>query len=41
MLAWCHKYWLRVDDPAFERIVWLYSKKYGTKHYEVFKAIIV
>lgn len=39
VLAWCHKYWLRVDDPAFERIVWLYSKKYGTKHYEVFKAI--
>ncbi len=39
VLAWCHKYWLRVDDPAFERIVWLYSKKYGTRHYEVFKAI--
>ena len=39
VLAWCHKYWLRVDDPAFERIVWLYSKKYGTKHYDVFKAI--
>jgi len=39
VLAYCHKYWLRVDDPAFERVVWLYSRKYGTKHYEVFKAI--
>ncbi|PKL23035.1 MAG: hypothetical protein CVV47_16780 [Spirochaetae bacterium HGW-Spirochaetae-3] len=39
VLAYCHKYWLRVEDPAFERIVWLYSRKYGTKHYEVFKAI--
>ncbi|HOX91430.1 MAG TPA: hypothetical protein PLC54_00805 [Spirochaetales bacterium] len=38
-LAYCHKYWLRVDDPAFERIVWLYSRKYGTRHYDVFKAI--
>jgi len=39
VLAYCHKYWLRVDDPAFERIVWLYARKYDTKHYEVFKAI--
>jgi len=39
VLAYCHKYWLRADDPAFERIVWLYSKKYGTKNYDVFKAI--
>ncbi len=39
VLAYCPKYWLRVDDPAFERIVWLYSRKYGTRHYEVFKAI--
>jgi len=39
VLAYCHKYWLRADDPAFERIVWLYSRKYGTKNHEVFKAI--
>lgn len=39
VLAYCHKYWLRADDPAFERIVWLYSRKYSTKNYEVFKAI--
>ena len=39
VLAYCHKYWLRVEDPAFERIIWLYSRKYETKHYEVFRAI--
>lgn len=38
-LAYCHKYWARAEDPAFERIVWLYSRKYGTRHYEVFRAI--
>ncbi|MDX9898571.1 MAG: hypothetical protein RBT62_06605 [Spirochaetia bacterium] len=39
VLAYCHKYWLRVEDPAFERIIWLYSRKYETRHYDVFKAI--
>jgi len=39
VLAYCHKYWLRTEDSAFERIVWLYSKKYEAKHYEVYKAI--
>jgi hypothetical protein len=39
VLAYCHKYWLVVEDPAFERIVWLYARKYSTMHYEVFKAI--
>ncbi len=39
VLAYCHKYWLRTEDPAFERIVWLYSRKYGARHYDVFKAI--
>jgi hypothetical protein len=39
VLAYCHKYWLRAEDPAFERIVWLYARKYDTKHFEVFKAI--
>lgn len=39
VLAFCHKYWLRVDDGAFERILWLYSKKYGTNHFQVFRAI--
>jgi len=39
VLAYCHKYWFMVEDPAFERIVWLYSRKYGTRHFEVFRAI--
>ncbi|MBN2873720.1 MAG: hypothetical protein JXM71_01380 [Spirochaetales bacterium] len=39
VLAYCHKYWLRVDDPAFERILWLYSKKYSSQHFEIFRAI--
>lgn len=38
-LAYCHKYWLRAEDPAFERIIWLYSRKYGTRHYDVFRTI--
>ena len=38
-LAFCHKYWHLVADSAFERVLWLYSHKYGTKHYAVFKAI--
>jgi len=39
VLAFCYKYWLRIDDQAFERIVWLYSRKYDTRHFSVFKAI--
>jgi len=39
VLAFCHKYWLRIDDQAFERIVWLYSRKYDTRHFSVFRAI--
>ncbi len=27
VLAYCHKYWIRTEDSAFERIIWLYSKK--------------
>ncbi|MDR1107191.1 MAG: hypothetical protein LBL44_12615 [Treponema sp.] len=39
ILAFCVKYWNLVDDSAFERILFLYSRKYGTKHYDVFLAI--
>ncbi len=39
VLAYCHKYWLRVEDPAFERIIWLYSRKYETQHYDIFRTI--
>lgn len=38
-LAFCFKYWNLVRDAAFERILFLYSRKYKTKHYEVFSAI--
>ncbi|MDR0601788.1 MAG: hypothetical protein LBG42_05345 [Treponema sp.] len=39
ILAFCVKYWNQIDDPAFERILFLYSRKHGTKHYDVFLAI--
>jgi hypothetical protein len=39
ILAFCMKYWNLIDDPAFERILFLYSRKYGTKHYDVYTAI--
>lgn len=38
-LAFCFKYWNLVGDAAFERVLFLYSRKYGSKHYEVFQAI--
>lgn len=39
VIAYCLKYWNQVFDPAFERIIVLYSKKYKTKHSEIFSAI--
>jgi hypothetical protein len=39
VLAYCIKYWNMVNDPAFERILFLYSRKYGRKNYDVFIAI--
>lgn len=39
VLAFCAKYWLRARDPAFERTVFLYARKYGTRHYEIFRAV--
>jgi len=38
-LAFCFKYWNMVRDAAFERVLFLYSRKYGTKHHDVFMAI--
>jgi hypothetical protein len=38
-LAYCAKYWNLINDTAFERILLLYSRKYGTKNYETFLAI--
>jgi hypothetical protein len=39
VLALCAKYWSLASDPAFERIVFLYSRKFGGRHFEVFRAI--
>lgn len=39
VLAYCAKYWTKVNDAAFERTIFLYSRKYNTKHYEVFQEI--
>lgn len=39
VLAYCYKYWLRIDDTAFERIIFLYSLKYNSRHYDIFRTI--
>ena len=39
VLAFCVKYWLCVNDPTLERATFLYSRKFGTPHYDVFRAI--
>ncbi len=38
-LAYCFKYWNLVADAAFERVLFLYSRKHRTVHYEVYSAI--
>lgn len=38
-LAYCFKYWNLVHDAAFDRILFLYSRKYGTRHYEIYTVI--
>ncbi|GHT77784.1 hypothetical protein FACS1894130_03280 [Spirochaetia bacterium] len=38
-LAYCAKYWYHIDDPAFDRILFLYSRKYGAKNYDVYQII--
>jgi hypothetical protein len=39
VLAYCWKYWELIRDPSFERLVFLYSKKYGSQHYAIFSTI--
>jgi hypothetical protein len=39
ILAFCVKYWNLIEDTAFERILFLYSRKFKTKHYDVYLAI--
>jgi hypothetical protein len=38
-LAYCIKYWNNTNNSAFERILFLYSRKYGTKNYDVYVTI--
>lgn len=38
-LAYCLKYWANTNNSAFERILFLYSRKYGTKNYDVYMTI--
>jgi hypothetical protein len=39
VVGYCCKYWNLVNDQAFERVVLLYSRKYRTQHYDVFRAV--
>ena len=39
VLAYCWKYWELAADPGFGRLVFLYSKKYGTPHYAIFRTV--
>ncbi len=39
VLALCAKYWRSLRDSSFEHTVFLYSRKYGTRHYEAFRLI--
>lgn len=39
VIAYCLKYWNLTGDPAFEKAVFLYSRKFHTKHHDVFQAI--
>ncbi len=39
VLAFCRHYWYKVQDTDFERRLLLYSKKYGSVHYDVYKSI--
>jgi hypothetical protein len=38
-LAYCIKYWNLTEDSAFERILYLYSRKYNAKNYDVYMTI--
>jgi hypothetical protein len=39
VLAYCLKYWRLSLDASFERTVFLYSRKYGTRHFELFREL--
>lgn len=39
VISYCIKYWTLVSDPSFEKTIVLYSRKYHTKHAEIFYVI--
>ena len=39
VIAYCLKYWNLAFDIAFEKTIFLYSRKYHTKHNDIFQAI--
>jgi len=39
VIAYCIRYWKMIYDTAFERTVFLYSRKYKTHHSDIFLAI--
>lgn len=39
VIAYCIRYWNLFSDMAFEKTIFLYSRKYKTQHHEIFQAI--
>lgn len=39
VLAYTFKYYLLIQDTSFERLVFLYSRKFSTSHYAIFRAV--
>lgn len=39
VIAWCAKYWRAALDPRFERSVFLFSSKYRTRHFEIYREL--
>lgn len=39
VVAHCLRYWNLVNDQAFEKTIFLYSRKYKTRHHDIFQAI--
>lgn len=39
VIAYCLRYWNLYTNPEFEKTIFLYSKKYNTKHHDIFQAV--
>ncbi len=39
VISYCLKYWYLINDPAFEKTVFLFSRKYRTHNHDIFQAI--